>query len=60
MGINGVTTCQNKIGLEVFSDDDMQFLKAYVEVMKPLALAMDKLQVNNSVILVTLYRLYVA
>ena len=44
MGINGVTACQNKIGLEVFSDDDMQFLKAYVEVMKPLALAMDKLQ----------------
>ena len=44
MGINGVTACQNKIGLEVFSDDAMQFLKAYVEVMKPLALAMDKLQ----------------
>ena len=44
MGIDGVTACQNKIGLEVFSDDDMQFLKVYVEVMKPLALAMDKLQ----------------
>ena len=44
VGIDGVTACQNKIGLEVFSDDDMQFLKGYVEVMKPLALAMDKLQ----------------
>ena len=43
VGIDGVIACQNKIGLEVFSDDDMQFLKAYVEVMKPLALAMDKL-----------------
>jgi hypothetical protein len=44
VGITKVTECQEKIGLQKMTDEDMRFLQNYVEVMQPIAIAMNKLQ----------------
>jgi hypothetical protein len=41
VGLVKVRECQTKIGLAVMTEADMLFLKQYIQVMKPIAAAMD-------------------
>lgn len=44
VGLEKVRECQLKIGLVPLTESNMSFLKGFVQVMKPLAVAMDFLQ----------------
>lgn len=44
VGIEKTQSCQHRIGLHPFSEEDFTFLNAYVTVMRPIAIAMEVLQ----------------
>jgi len=44
VGIEKVQTCQERMGQPTLTEDDVRFLASYVNVMKPIATAMDLLQ----------------
>ena len=44
VGLEKVRECQQKIGIALLTEADMAFLKGFVQVMKPIAVAMEFLQ----------------
>jgi hypothetical protein len=49
VGLDKVRECQQKIGLVVMTETEMSFLKGFVQVMKPMAVAMELLQGEKDV-----------
>ena len=51
VGLEKVRDCQQKIGLAPLTESEMSFLKGFVQVMKPFAVAMEFLQGEKDVYL---------